>query len=97
MAKEVWCAAGNRMVTLPGEAFNQSLLAPSVTISPCNGCEHAGHLKRMKQIVMEMEDPVLPGLKRIAHTEHQVHVLRSNNKEHVQCTCNCYPQTVKED
>lgn len=95
--REIWCASGNRMVTLPEEAFNQSLLAPSVTISPCNGCKHAGHVKTVVRVDREVAEGSLIGVKRVAHLEHSVQVINYLGKEHVQCTCNCYPQTVKED
>lgn len=95
--REIWCATGKKMVRLPEEAFNQSLFAPSVTIPPCNGCEHAGHVKTVARINREVAESGLDEVKRVAHLEHRVQVIKKTGKEHVQCTCNCYPQTVKED
>lgn len=96
MAKEVWCAAGNRMVNLPDDAFDQSLMASAVSISPCEGCEHSGHIKKVAQIEGEVTNATSVGVERVAHLEHSVQVLVvSRDKSHVQCTCNCYLKTIK--
>ncbi len=95
MAREVWCAAGNMMVNIPNGAFDQGLMAPTVSISPCDGCEHTGHVKKVLQIDRELEEAEMLNVKRVPHLEHAVQVIISNDKFHVQCTCNCYPETVK--
>lgn len=96
MTKEVWCAAGKRMVNLPEEAFDQSLMAPAVSIYPCEGCGHSGHIKKVAQIEGEITDATSVGVERVAHLEHSVQVLIVfPDKTHVQCTCNCYLKTIK--
>lgn len=95
MAREVWCAAGNMMVNLPNGAFDQSLEKAGVQITPCYGCTHSGHVKKVLQIDRELQTQML-NVKRVPHLEHAVQVIKSNAKFHVQCTCNCYPETVQE-
>jgi hypothetical protein len=93
---EIFCKAGGIVVNLPEGAFDQSLLAPAVVISPCDGCGHSGHAQKALQITREVRESEEMGVHRVPHLEHRVQVIKAMGKEHVQCTCCCYPETVSE-
>ena len=91
----IWCETGKLQVTLPDEAFDQSLLSNGAQISPCEGCQHTGHSTAIKRINREVADSKLLTILRKPNLSHRVQVLKFLGKMHVQCSCCCYTETIK--
>lgn len=88
-SKKIWCGAGQISVILPDEAFNPELMALPVDIVPCDGCNHAHHVKETIRIKREVGDLAELGQEYRLQQQHHVQVINYTGKQHVQCTCNC--------
>lgn len=95
--RTIWCVEGQLEVALPEEAYDVDWLSDGIEITPCLGCKHSGHLKKITQIKSEVEDLKKVNAQSEPHLTHKVQVFEYKNKLHVQCTCECYPETVKEE